>query len=111
MNPWEWVNELRKRIAKLSVTAESQAWGTLGIVIGYIVWSGLNKAGKPWLTVGQFSFVSYSVAVATYALASRTFFVLRRCLLSARLLFVGEIVTESEYNKMRAKCLKKADAI
>lgn len=111
VNSWEYLNELRKRASKLAATAESQAWGTIGIVLGYLAWSIWNKNGKPWLTAGQLCLITYAVAVATYALATRTFFALRRCLLSAKLLFVGEVISESEYKKMRAKCLKKADAV
>jgi hypothetical protein len=111
MNMWEELHELRKRVSKLSTTAESQAWGTIGIALGYLCWNLWNKHGKPWLTSGQFCLIVYSVAVAAYALTARSFHALKKCLLSARLLFLGEVITDSEYKKMRAKCLKKAGAV
>ncbi len=111
MNPWEQLNDLRKRVSKLAATAESQAWGAIAIVMGYIGWSYWNSYGKPWVPPGQLCLVTYAIGVASYAIVTRSFRSLKRCLVAARLLFLAEIVTESEYNKMRAKCLKKADAI
>jgi hypothetical protein len=111
MTSWEVFNELRKKAAKLTTTAESQAYGVIGIVLGYLLWLFWNKHSKPWITAGQLCLITYSVALAAYALLSRSYFALKRCLLSARLLFLAETVTETEYNKMRSKCLKKANAI
>jgi hypothetical protein len=111
MNAWEQLEVLRKKISRLSTTAESQAWGALGMVLGYLIWSIWNKHGKPWISAGQLCLISYSLAVAVYAILARTLYTLKKCLLSARLLFLGEVITQTEYNKMRAKCLKNAKAV
>jgi hypothetical protein len=111
MSEWGEMERWRKLIKNLSATAESQAWGMLGVVLGFMIWSVWNKDGKPWLNQGQFCTISYLTAVSLYALISRTGTVLRNCLTSAQLLFMDEAITEAEYNKMRTKCLKKANAV
>ncbi|HKR82719.1 MAG TPA: hypothetical protein VJS37_01020, partial [Terriglobales bacterium] len=92
-------------------TAEAQAWGMIGIIVGYLGWSVWNRFGKPWLTTGIFCLVTYGLSIAIFALTTRSYTALKKCLLSARLLFIAETVTLPEYNKMRSKCLKRAGAI
>lgn len=111
MNSWEHLNELRKRAAKLAATTEAQAWGIIGIVVGYLAWAYWARKGSPWLSPGQLCLICYAVFVSVFALRVRSFRTLKKCLLSARLLFLGDIITESEYARMRSKCLRKSGAV
>lgn len=106
------LTRLEKRAKQLTVTATALAWGLLGSTLGYIFGSlWMHRDSHAFLSIREVSSVGYFVFSACYVIFTRTHSATRKCLSTAKSLFIAEQVTEKEYNLMRSKCLKKGELI
>jgi hypothetical protein len=98
---------LLSRATRLANSAERSAWGFLGAVFGYVVASvAQHYIQVQFLSRGEAATIGFVLFVALHALWSSTATKLRHCLATAEILFVDNLVSKSEYEKMRSRCLR-----
>jgi hypothetical protein len=100
--------DLVRRSRGLAKSVEAQAWGSIGSVLGYVGGALWGTSGKPFLNRVELCSLAYVIAIASYAILSRSIFATNRCLFVAKLMFVNQKINQAEYDKIRSRCLKKA---
>jgi len=101
------ISLLEKRMGQLKKTACGNAWGIFGSIVGYATgsfWAQVHP--NPFLNNVELSTLGYAAFLAFYMVITKSHFGTGRCLSKARLYFIAGDITESEYNRVRSKCLK-----
>lgn len=99
-----------RRLEKLSNTANSLAWGTIGGTTTLLVVQGFFPSVPPSVR-SELCAAMYAIAMAIYTLVRNSTVSTRRCLATVSVLFTTQQINAAEYAKARNKCLKRAGLV